>query len=195
MNKRNQVCALASHCADQLKGRLKVAILGMALLVASASVQSGGHPEDEPYLSLTPGISGEVALVFVSENDEVAAGMVLAELANDHLKAALLAAESVKNYRQAELEEAQREHDRSTALYEEGSLSKVELAHSHIAYLKAKSEYDRALAKHAFRLHQLNQSRIVTPVAGKVVEVGIKVGERIVVEHDRHARILIKASQ
>ena len=175
--------------------RLVLGILGMAMLAVSASAQSGEHPKDEPYLRLSPGISGEVASVFVSENDEVTAGMVLAELVNEHLKAALVAAESVKNYRQAELEEAQREHDRNTALYEEGSLSKVELAQSHIAYLKAKSEHDRALANHALRSHQLNQSRIVTPVAGKVIKVGIKVGERIVVQHRRHARILIEAAQ
>ena len=128
---------------------------------------------------LDVGVSGEVASVSVRPGDRVLAGTLLMALDDTVLSAELEAAAAEAAWREAHLQEAIRSWERDNALYEEGSLSTVELDLSRIARLHAETEYQHSLARRAASQSRLNRSRLTAPVAGMVLERNVNPAERI----------------
>ena len=168
-----------------------VMAVGVALF-SSVAISDESKALEETTLRMTPGISGEYRVLAVREGDRVEKGMVLAELDNAHLEAAVVAAQSREAYALATMEEASREHERNMVLYDEGSLSRVELDLGQIALLKAKADHDAAVYEHLHHRYRLGQSRLISPGTGEVVDVEIRVGQRVNVLAEHQPGIVLE---
>jgi len=132
---------------------------------------------------LNVGVSGEIRKVNVARGDHVKAGTVLLELNNHYLQAQLEAASARLNFHRAHMEEMRRTYERDQILFDEGSLSTVELALSNIARLKSVANFKQSGAVLAESKLRLGLSLITAPVDGIVLERHVETGERIFLEN------------
>ncbi|NKB63370.1 MAG: efflux RND transporter periplasmic adaptor subunit [Gammaproteobacteria bacterium] len=172
--------------------------LAMALFGFSGSPYADnftGRVEFAHVYKLNPGVDGEIGKVHVKVGDAVKAGDLLAELKNEHVYFSLESAKSRKVAIAAQLEESKRSFERDTVLYEEGSLSRVELQLSELTFLQAMMELDEAKAEYAKRRFELGQTRLVAPVDGDVLRLGFHAGERIAIDSANLPVILLGSRQ
>ena len=80
-------------------------------------------------------------------------------------------------------QEALRALDRDQELYDDGSLSTVELDLRKIQLLKANSDFNQSQAEYVQTVSHLNLSKVVAPIAGIVVQRNTNPGERIIIEN------------
>ena len=132
---------------------------------------------------LDVGVSGEVSSVSVEEGNRVTAGTVLMQLDTKVLSARSKAALARKDYYEALLQEAHRALGRDQELYDDGSLSTVELDLRKIQVLKADADFNQSQAEYTQSVSHLNLSKVVAPVAGIVVQRNTNPGERIIIEN------------
>lgn len=156
--------------------------LMLSLSIAAGAESATGRVDFADRYHLDFGVSGEVAPPGVRPGDRVEAGAVLLRLKQAPFLADLEAAAAEMTWKQALLDEANRARDRDNELYEEGSLSQVELDLSGIRHLQAESEYRRSAANHAASESRLRRSRITAPVTGIVLEVNARPGDRVNLE-------------
>ena len=132
---------------------------------------------------LDVGVSGEVSSVSVEEGSRVTEGTVLMQLDTTVLKARNKAALAKKEYHEALRQEARRALDRDQELYDDGSLSMVELDLRKIQLLKANADLSQSEAEYVQSVSHLNLSKVVAPVAGIIVQRNTNPGERIIIEN------------
>jgi macrolide-specific efflux system membrane fusion protein len=160
------------------------------LIAVSAQDNSDG----QGYLNLEFGVNGRVALVHARSGDRVIKGQLLAELDSRYYKAAVEAAEARVQRALAEFDESQREFGRNQILYEEGSLSGVELEHSNILNLKSKESHLVANAELWFAKGRLSLSTIIAPIDGVIKALNTAVGENIVSDSRQRSSIVFSIS-
>ncbi len=169
--------AVIHHIGLTVRGLVGFLLL---LLSLTASAESVMGRVDYAYLQhLNFGVDGEVSSLHVQVGDRVQKGAILIQLDEAHLTADLEAAKAEMVWKKAVLEEATRNWERDNILYEEGSLSQVELDLSYIEQLRAESEYRRSAAHHVTRESRLRYSRIIAPQSGVVLNVNVYPGDRI----------------
>ena len=176
-------CPWGSNCFTTAHRRAGVLGLMLGLVLIPANAESiSGTVEFAEIHRLNVGVSGEVASVSVREGDQVLAGTLLMALGDTVYKAEVEAETAQMAWREALRQEALRSWERDNVLFEEGSLSAVELDLSRIARLRVEADYQHSVARHAASLSRLNRSRIVAPEAGIVLEQNVNPGERINIE-------------
>ncbi len=159
-------------------------ILLAGLVVLSSSLPVGaqtvtGQVEFASVHHLDFGVEGEVASLKAQVGDRVQQEALLLQLQQAPLQTARAAAEAEMAWKKALRDEAVRQWDRDNELYEEGSLSQVELEISDARKLRAESEYLHSVARHAASLNRLQLSRITAPVSGVVLAIHVHPGDRI----------------
>lgn len=132
---------------------------------------------------LDVGVSGEVSSVSVEEGNRVTAGTVLMQLDTTVLGARNKAALARTEYYEALMQEAERALGRDQELYDDGSLSTVELDLRKIQVLKASADFAQSQAEYIQSVSHLNLSKVVAPVAGIVIQRNTNPGERIILEN------------
>jgi len=164
----------------QSKRRLSVVaglLMSVSALMASAQTLSDALADGAP-LALTIGVSGEVAEVLASQGENVQQGEVLVKLDATPFQAELNRATAKLAYAKENHQLQQEDLDRQNELFDEGSLSTVELQ---ILGLKVKqSAADLAAARADYQLAEwrLKQARIVAPVDGEIIAT-VMVGQRV----------------
>lgn len=134
---------------------------------------------------LSPSIGGQIALLPIREGDQVAAGDLLLEIWNDDLQAQLEVAKQEAAVAEAQAEagcsradEAQRQAERATALYQQkiGSIEQTEHAVTEAAALNAQCRAARASAERAraqieLARTNLTRSRLIAPFGGVIAKI------------------------
>lgn len=134
---------------------------------------------------LSPSIGGQIAVLPIREGDQVAAGDLLLEIWNDDLQAqlgvaeqeaAVAAAQAEANCSRAE--EAQRQAERASALYQQkiGSIEQTERAVTEAAALNAQCRAARASAERTqaqieLARANLSRSRLIAPFGGVIAKI------------------------
>ncbi len=142
-------------------------------------------------IELGTGVSGEVDFINVKVGEQVKQGDLLLALDDTPFKARLKLSSADLGWLKAELEEAEREYARNLELYDDGSLSNVDLELSQIARNRAIAHYNKQLAHQTLAEYDLRQSRIVAPFDGIVLEVRAQRGQRIVVEQQAQTLLVL----
>lgn len=159
------------------------------------AVNAQENSDAKQQLNLDFGVNGRVALVHVRSGDRVSKGQLLAELDNRYYTAAVEAAEARMQRALAELDESQRALSRNQILYEEGSLSGVELEHSNIQNLKIKEFHLSAKADLWLAKEKLSLSTIIAPIDGVIKALNTAVGENIVNNFRQTPSIVLTISE
>ena len=165
--------------------RLIAALLVGCFSAISYSAEMLGTVDYARVYYLDVGSSGKVKTVSVEEGSRVLSGTLLLTLENSALQSARQGAEAKQAYTLSAQSEAERAFDRDTALYEEGSLSTVELSLREVAYLRAKSDYAEASASLALAEQALALSRITAPESGVVLRRLVGPGMVVSTQTDR----------
>jgi RND family efflux transporter MFP subunit len=132
-------------------------------------------------LALSPGVGGQVAEVLVKPGEQVNKGQVLLVLDNAIYLSRLNARQAVLEYAAFKLQLLEEDYARQQELYDEGSLSTVELQQLDLNVKQARSEWAVAQAKHAVMAEKLANTKIVAPVNGEITAVPL-VGQRVSVK-------------
>ena len=155
-------------------GMLILAIFGFTENAFSQNSESDGS------LFLVFGAGGIISEVLVKPGDTVSSGQLLAKLGEGYYAAAVKAAESKMHFTEQEVQEAERELQRDQLLYDEGSLSGVELENTKLQLLHKSQGWLGAKAAYLKAKSALGMSRIVAPADGVVEQVNIAPGMNIV---------------
>ncbi len=147
--------------------------------ITSAYADLIGQVSHERVYHLGVGISGEVRTVPAERGLRVEKSTVLLALQDQHLNAALKAAQSALMLAEARLAEADRAYARDEELYDEGSLSLSELEQSMNSQKQLLHKRDYRAQKLAERKHNIQLSRIRAPEAGVVLDWSSHQGQRV----------------
>jgi len=152
--------------------------LMILILVSSLAQGQAASADESGWLGLSVGVGGEVAAVNVSMGDRVQKGQALLSLDTQLYQAELVAAKAAMAAEKFALLLAEDDYERQQELYDEGSLSTVELQILELGVLQAKSK--AAASRHAVRQAEQNlaYAHIYAPVDGEVMTLPT-VGKRV----------------
>lgn len=158
---------------------LKAVLVFLLLLGSAANGQtlSDALSEGES-LALTVAVSGEVAEVLVAPGEQVKKGQLLVSLNVTGFQSALAAAKATLAYAKFKVQLVREDYERQQELYDEGSLSSVELQILELGVLHDEVALAHAQAAHVVALSNLAYARITAPVNGEVVALPV-VGQRV----------------
>ncbi|MBF0256132.1 MAG: HlyD family efflux transporter periplasmic adaptor subunit [Gammaproteobacteria bacterium] len=153
------------------------------LLLAQLSPLQAGEAEARVHwhnrLELGFLVSGLISEVPVRPGQQLAQGAVLARLDGRIFAAELSAAEAALKAASLDQEEAQRELDRATELYDRGQLSDHEKQVAQIALAQADSRLEQAKAAQARAAFRAEQAVLRAPFAAEVLEVSAAPGQGV----------------
>ncbi len=172
-------------------------LVTMGLLLSpdtfSQQADSGNHVN--PDVELSTGVDGEVKEIFVKKGDYFKRGDLLLTLVEAPFRARIALIDADIGWLKGEMKEAEREYQRNQDLYEDGSLSTVDLELSRITFEKARAQYNKQQAHKVLEDYRLQQSRIVAPFDGEVLEVKSYVGQRVIVQLHTQALLIVTAKR
>lgn len=156
-------------------------------------VRASGHVEPSNSVRVSANVTGELVQLLVREGHQVVKGQVLAEIDRGPVNAvlrqrlaSLKAARSTAGGEAAQLDELTRQVDKERALQAKGVTAGDELARleaeSRIARAKLQSarfRAEQAEAEYEELRVRVGQSQVLAPVAGTIISVEKKQGERI----------------
>ncbi|MTI81154.1 MAG: efflux RND transporter periplasmic adaptor subunit [Firmicutes bacterium] len=116
-------------------------------------------------VSIASKLSGKVAGVYVKTGQFVNQGTVLFELENSSFEIALRTAET-------NLENAQKNYDRTKQLYKLNAVSQVEFEQAETKLKLQQAQYDSALENY-------NDTKVTAPITGKVSFIDVDKGEMV----------------
>jgi RND family efflux transporter MFP subunit len=129
--------------------------------------------------TVQPQIEGLVRQVLVAAGDRVRTGQPIVQIDPDRQQAALRATESQRAAREADLELAAQQLERTRALYKAGAVSSAALD-------QAETEHKNAAAQLAVVQSQIRENqvelqyyRVTAPTPGIIGEIPIRVGDRV----------------
>jgi len=163
------------------------AVVFLVAIDSQAQEQFSDH-----HRKLGVGVSGEVAKVLVKAGDKVKAGDLLLELNLGAYQTALNAAGADVAYHTRALQEARADYARADELYQEGSLSTVELQNTELSLLGAESKLAAAVEKQAWARSKLGLARVVAPVDGTIVRRLVHPGERVIVGDHAPVQLILE---
>lgn len=167
-----------------------VAILGLQFALADTAL---GLVEPRAYYSLDFGVSGEVENISVRPGQRVLKETLLATLKPQRYQAALDGSLAREVYLEQALEEARKTNERDQILFDEGSMSVVDLDTSNLALSRAIAKQAKASAERVAAESKLAMSRIIAPVSGLIVRRNVHPGERVI-RHNRKQPAFVMAS-
>ena len=149
----------------------------------------------EQVYTLDFGVPGEVSEIFVTVGDSVGKDMLLAQLSDSYYSAALEAARQSLVLAELENIEQADSFERSTVLFDEGSLSAVELNLARIALAKSDAALAAAQASLSGAQSRLRLSKVYSPEAGTVIGVSRRIGERVNPDRTSDSGIVLGAGE
>ena len=178
-------------------------IFTLFMALSALSIGSGqvvaqelrGHVEPEVTYELRFGVAGVVKSVAVQAGNVVLPGTLLIALDPAYYQAHKTAMDKDHELMAAQLEEASRAFERDQVLFDEGSMSVVELELSRLAFLKAEASHEKSKAAQVAAGSRLKQSRLYAPVAGKVVQVNAYPGQSVWADGDGNPSLVFASSQ
>ena len=172
------------------------ALISLVLISDQVFAQEArGHVEPEMTYELRFGVSGVVKSVGVKTGNVVLPGTLLVELDPAYYQAHKTAMDKDNESSLAQYEESKRAFERDEVLFDEGSMSVVELELSRLNLLKAEANYEKSKAAQVAAGSRLKQSRLYAPVAGKVIRVNAFPGQSILADGDGVPSIVFASSQ
>ena len=157
--------------------------LGVGAVVLAYSLSAGAQTlsdalQDDGILALSPGVSGQVAEVLVQPGDQVEKGQLLLTLGATTYQSRFDATKSIQTHALFNLQLLEDDYSRQQELYEEGSLSSVELQQLDLQVKKAGMALALAKAAVGVAAANLAYTRIIAPVGGEISAVPL-VGQRV----------------
>ena len=122
-------------------------------------------------------ISGIVSKIYVSYNDKVRKGQVIAEIDKTALLATLKEVEASQYRTKVQMEQAQKEHDRNKVLLKEQAITQVEYDQTFYTYLAAEANYNSAVYQTDKARTNLQFATIIAPIDGVILSKDINVGQ------------------
>lgn len=132
-------------------------------------------------LALGVGVNGQVTEILVAPGDIVEQGQHLLSINAEQYRSQLEAAQANLDYANFKTQLADEDYERQQELFEEGSLSTVELQGYELIVKQAKSERAAARAGVHAAKQDLASAEIMAPAKGEIVAVPM-VGQQVNVE-------------
>jgi len=149
------------------RGDLRAAVSATGTLSAVTTVQVGTQ------------VSGQVSEIHVDFNDRVRKGQLLARIDPTLLEQAVREAEAGLLRARAELEQAEREYDRSQRLHERKVVTDAELNSAEYQLDVARANLRSAEIAQERARRNLSYTQIYAPIDGIVVERNVDVGQTV----------------
>ena len=143
------------------------------------SIRAYGVIEPIEEVDITSDFPATVTTVTFREGEAVAAGAVLVEFDRHKRNLGLQDAEAHLKDTRAAMDEARDTFERHRKLYREGTVSRARFRIAEAALLSAQARTEQALANRNLARHEVRETRLVSPVAGVVVERGVEPGEKV----------------
>lgn len=124
-------------------------------------------------------VSGIISKIYVSYNDRVRKGQVIAEIDKTALLASLKDAEASQYRTKVLMEQAKKEYDRNKVLLEEQAITQVEYDQAYYAYLTAEANYNSAVYQTEKARTNLGFATIIAPINGVILSKDINVGQTV----------------
>lgn len=145
-------------------------IVGFNVNAQVLSDELGG---DVP-LSLHVGMSGQVEKVMVAVGDQVQVGQVLVALNTQQLTSQLSAAYAQHKAVKMNSQLVAEDYERQQELYDEGSLSTVELQLLKLKIIQAKAQVVETTSRITDLKRKIASAQVVAPVAGEIIAIPLK---------------------
>ncbi|MCP4827476.1 MAG: hypothetical protein GY889_01215 [Proteobacteria bacterium] len=142
-------------------------------------------------VSLGFGLSGQVKVVTVQAGDAVVRDGVLAELDATLFQIALDKAANTEKLSQVEMEGQQADFEREQTLFDEGSLSTVQLELEALELVRAESAYRNAQLERQAAQYLLGLARLKAPFNAWVIESGFSPGQFVNPDSDESPEITL----
>ena len=169
----------------ELNGCSRLPGVAMALLLLVSGLSYAQSLDDvlmqDGVLALRAGVGGEVVSVSVEQGEQVTKGQLLLKLGDRVQGSTLKAAQASLTHLNFKLQLAEEDYERQQELYDEGSLSTVELQLIELGVLHDKSVAASARAAVDVAEQNLSYTQIIAPADGKVIALPM-VGQRVNVE-------------
>jgi len=133
-------------------------------------------------MALGVGVSGEVSEVLVKTGENVQQGELLLKLDTVPFQAELNKASAALAYAKEKHQLQQENFERQNELYEEGSLSTVELQVIGLAVKQTAAEVAAAQADYQLAEWHLKQATIIAPIDGEITAT-VMAGQRVNVQN------------
>lgn len=156
---------------------LSAFVIAIFSATSAAQVLSDGLSKGE-VLTLSPGVSGQVAEVLVKPGDQVKKGQLLLALGDATYQSRHEAVKATQVHAKLSVQLLEEDYARQQELYEEGSLSSVELQLLDLVVKQARMELASARAAVDVAAANLAYTKIIAPVEGEIVAVPL-VGQRV----------------
>ncbi len=124
-------------------------------------------------------VSGIISKIYVSYNDKVRKGQVIAEIDKTALLASLKEVEASQYRSKVQMEQAQKEYDRNKVLLKEQAITQVEYDQAYYAYLAAEANYNSAVYQADKARTNLQFATIIAPIDGVILSRDINVGQTV----------------
>lgn len=161
-----------------MRGMVVLCMLGVTGVLQAAEIT--GSLQWLRRVELSTPVSGVVSQVAVNNGDEVQKGQLLFNLDPRGFNALVKKAEARVLTGKEARDEAKRELERVTEMYERTLLSDHELQLAKIALSNAEAELQAAEAERTLARLDLEYSRVQAPFDGVVLERGAEVGQTVV---------------
>jgi RND family efflux transporter MFP subunit len=129
---------------------------------------------------IQPQVEGFITNIAVRSGDRVQAGALLFEIDSNRPRAAVSQLESVRAARQADVEYAQQQAKRSTALFDAGAISQRELEQADTAVRTTSAQLKAIDDQIRETQVQLGYYKVTSPNAGIVGDVPVRVGDSVI---------------
>lgn len=161
-----------------MRGMVVLCMLGVTGVLQAAEVT--GSLQWVRRVELSTPVSGVISQVAVNSGDEVQKGQTLLNLDARGFNALVKKAEARVQTGKEARDEARRELERTTEMYERTLLSDHELQLAKIALSNAEAELQAAEAERTLARLELEYSRVQAPFDGVVLERSAEVGQTVV---------------
>lgn len=161
-----------------MRGMVVLCMLGVTGVLQAAEVT--GSLQWVRRVELSTPVSGVISQVAVNSGDEVQKGQPLLNLDARGFNALVKKAEARVQTGKEARDEARRELERTTEMYERTLLSDHELQLAKIALSNAEAELQAAEAERTLARLELEYSRVQAPFDGVVLERSAEVGQTVV---------------
>lgn len=129
--------------------------------------------------TIQPQVEGQITKIFVRSGEQVRAGEPLLEIDPLKQRATVNSSEATARQKQANLEWAQTQLERSKKLYAAGVVSKQDLDQAQTGYDAAQADLASLNAQVNEQQVQLHYYQVVAPSAGIVGDIPVHVGDRV----------------
>lgn len=129
--------------------------------------------------SVQPQIDGQITQILVKSGDRVAAGAPIAQIDPRRQQAAVSSQEAERAAREASVNFARQQAQRSQTLFDAGAISRQELEQAQTALRTAEADLQASQAQIQQQEVQLRYYTVTAPAAGVIGDVPVRVGFQI----------------